>query len=278
MESYKRAIIGVAVIIAVGTVAFFLFFSGEGSKEDPTPNSRKGIKPVQETKKEEPLPVPAEPVIKEDAANPQASLQLNKSDSTVKDELETCSDSKVFASILGNEDLIRKFTATILNISRGKSPAKHLPFMKPGKDFSVKEKNGITVLNINSYKRYNFVAALFESLNTERALTGYEKLKPLFRKAMAELGLGNTSFETVLQKAFTVLLKTPLVYGDIRLEKKLKSWEYTDLKLAKLNEAQKHLFRMGPENIKKIHSKIREFGKTLNMENLPVTKSYIPSN
>lgn len=276
MEGYKRAIIGIAVIIAVGTVAFFLFFSGDSPKEDPL-NSRKGIKPVQqEVKKEAPVEEKKPEPVKSEAPNPFNTTALNESDTAVKDELETCSDSKIFASILANEDLIRKFTATVLNISRGESPAKHIPFMKPGKRFQVADHKDKPVLNIASYKRYNFVASLITSLDTEKSVTKFNRLKPLFTRAMKELGMTDTEFESVLEKAFLVLLKTPVVYGNIGLEKKFKSWEFKDPQLVKMNEAQKHLFRMGPENIKRIHSKIREFGKALGMAKLPASKTYLP--
>ena len=42
------------------------------------------------------------------------------------------------------------------------------------------------------------------------------------------------------------------------LEEKIKSFAMADEKLESMSQAQKHLFRMGPQNVRAIQSKLRE--------------------
>jgi hypothetical protein len=59
------------------------------------------------------------------------------------------------------------------------------------------------------------------------------------------------------------LLKVPVVKQDIQLEKKVVTYTMVDSDLESLSLAQKHLLRMGPDNIRVIQSKLREMAKLL---------------
>jgi hypothetical protein len=74
------------------------------------------------------------------------------------------------------------------------------------------------------------------------------------------------------------LLRTPVVKGDILLEEEegVVTYQMADYSLENLSEAQKHLLRMGPENIRKIQGKLREMARALGVpENqLPKPREY----
>ncbi|GAH52328.1 unnamed protein product, partial [marine sediment metagenome] len=70
-------------------------------------------------------------------------------------------------------------------------------------------------------------------------------------------------FDKTLTVAIVELLKAPVVEGDILLEAKVVSYKMADPELENLSEAQKHLIRMGPENVRKIQAKLREIGLAL---------------
>jgi hypothetical protein len=59
------------------------------------------------------------------------------------------------------------------------------------------------------------------------------------------------------------LLAVPAIEGDIALERIEVNCKLADPQLEAMSEAQKHLFRMGPENIYKVHAKLRELGRAL---------------
>lgn len=105
-----------------------------------------------------------------------------------------------------------------------------------------------------------------------------KQLNPLLDEAYKELGYPEEKFEDSLFEAFSLLMSTPVVYGDIYLRKKVISFAFKDPKLEKLNAAQKHLLRMGPENVKQIHTKLKEIAKKIGfqLDQLPQVKSYIP--
>ncbi len=105
-----------------------------------------------------------------------------------------------------------------------------------------------------------------------------KQLNPLLDEAYKELGYPEEKFEDSLFEAFSVLMSTPVVYGDIYLRKKVISFAFKDPKLEKLNAAQKHLLRMGPENVKQIHTILKEIAKKIGfrLNQLPQVKSYIP--
>jgi hypothetical protein len=54
-----------------------------------------------------------------------------------------------------------------------------------------------------------------------------------------------------------------VVEGPIVLEKKIMSYALADPKLEELDAAQKHLLRMGPENLQLIQAKLRELALNL---------------
>jgi hypothetical protein len=65
-----------------------------------------------------------------------------------------------------------------------------------------------------------------------------------------------------------VLLKTPVVDKEIRLEAKVKSFAIEDPELEQLNEAQKHLLRMGPQNSRACRKKLKEIKEALKAKGL----------
>ncbi len=77
------------------------------------------------------------------------------------------------------------------------------------------------------------------------------------------MGYPEEDFDKTLDEAIVELLKVPVVKGEILLESKVISYAMADPKLEDLSEAQKHLLRMGPENVRKIQAKLREIGLAL---------------
>jgi len=77
------------------------------------------------------------------------------------------------------------------------------------------------------------------------------------------LGYPNEDFQNTLIRAIRELLGTPLVEGDIVLEQAVATYQMADEDLEDLSDAQKHLLRMGPQNVRKIQSKLREMAVAL---------------
>jgi hypothetical protein len=59
------------------------------------------------------------------------------------------------------------------------------------------------------------------------------------------------------------LLQTPVIEDKIYLSRDVLTYTFVDSRLENLRPAQKHLLRMGPENVRKIQEKLRELAVEL---------------
>ena len=91
----------------------------------------------------------------------------------------------------------------------------------------------------------------------------FRRLHPLFREAFSDLGYPDREFGEVLGRAVDKLLAVPVVTGDIELVEKVLVYAYADEKLGGLTKAQKHLLRMGPENVRRVQVKLKELRSAL---------------
>jgi hypothetical protein len=100
-------------------------------------------------------------------------------------------------------------------------------------------------------------------LDTKGCVTLYRKLTPALQEAYQELGYPDAKFDDALRKAVNELLKVPVVEKNIELEKKVITYMMADPELENLSAAQKHLLRMGPDNVRSIQAKLREMSRAL---------------
>ena len=272
MEDFKKVIwIGIILIAVIGIgfgVYYFFFY-------------KKSEKPflVEETK-EEPSEVQLEKPLREEVERVLTERQLNldKSDDLVSRLAKKLSPHPKLALWLKNKDLIRKFVAVIDNIADGMSPRSHLEFLSPRGNFEVIKRSRSYYLSPASYSRYNMVGGVFESLDTKECAKLYWELKPIIQEAYFELGYPNQDFHDTLFKAIVELLKTPMVDGEILLEKKVVTYIIADYRLETLSESQKHFLRMGAGNVQKIQAKLREFALVLGFpeDQIPKPFVYVP--
>jgi hypothetical protein len=190
-------------------------------------------------------------------------VDLNESDELVRDLAKDLSSNSRLAMWLMSKDLIRKFVAAVDNIAQGHSPRPQIDFFKPEGDLEVIEESGGYFLDPDSYKRYDLVAEVFTSLDTKGCVTLYKKLTPALQEAYHELGYPDAKFDDALRKAINELLKVPVVEKNIELGKKVITYMMVDPELENLSSAQKHLLRMGPDNVRTIQAKLREMSKAL---------------
>ena len=221
----------------------------------------------------EPKPLaPAEP--SDAPAVPQVSL--DQSDDLVRRLAGEISSHPRLASWLKSQQLIRHFVGAVDNIANGLSPRSHITFFLPDGDFRVVKTGNLFVADPDGFARYNPVVDVFVSLDTAQFVSLLRGLKPLCQEAYRDLGYPNQDFEATLVRAIGELLGTPIVEGDIILEKQIRSFTMLDPNLENLSDAQKHLLRMGPENVEAIQRKLREMAAALgvNASRLPASRRY----
>jgi hypothetical protein len=263
MSEGNRTIIGifVALVVIVAAAVGWWFLSRDDSApsegvEMPTPA---------------PMPTPT-PSLEERLSERLSGTTLSASDAVVRELASGLSSNPKLAAWLVNEDLIRRFTASVDNIASGVSPLAHLEFLRPKDGFEVDKKSGGQfVIDPASYRRYNLPAQVFASLDTEGAVALYRELKPLIDEAYAEIGPPNRSFEGRLEAAFDQLLAVPVLDDPARLNQLVVTYAWADDELESLSAAQRHLLRMGPENVSLIQGKLGELKAAL-AEPAPMTE------
>ena len=208
----------------------------------------------------------------------RSPVALEDSDAYVRANVQGLSSQAAFAAWLKVEGLVRRFVAAVDNVANGVSPRPQLEFLEPDKTFSTVKKGRQLQIDPASYGRYDTVADVFSSLDTTLSVKAYRSLRPLIRDAYRELGYPTQDFQDTLVRAMEELLRVPLVRGPVVVEKQVLTFMIADRSLEELSPPQKHLLRMGAENVEIIQSKLREFAAALGVpaERLPKSRTYTP--
>jgi hypothetical protein len=254
-EKNKVLLVGIIFVVMIAlAIAVYYFFILDRGGEQPT--AEEVVEQAEPTASEE-----EEKATEIEEVEP-LQVDLDKSDPVIRDLIKGITANSQLANWARTNDLILKFVAGVDNIANGQSPRAQIDFFTLSEGFHVVERNGGMYLDPSSYGRYNTVAEVFDSLDIEGSVRLYKQLKSVIQEAYDDLGYPDTDFEHTLTRAIVELLRVPVV-KDILLEKKIISYAMVDPELESLSQAQKHLLRMGPENILRIQSKLREFAQAL---------------
>jgi hypothetical protein len=271
MDDTKRVVgigVGIILVIAVAVGIYLIVVR------------RPGAKPAMET------PVAATGAVATEGPEAGAiapldlpNLELDKSDDLLRSLVRDISSYPVLESWMKTRELVRKFVAAVDNIANGLSPRAQVDFFTPRGPFKVLRRDGAFVPDPSSFSRYDPVADAFISLDARASARLYVSLKPLFQEAYRELGYPDEDFHATLTRAVAELLATPVVEGGVILEKEVASYALADTELEGMSPAQKHLFRMGPENVQVIQTKLRALAIACGIPEyrLPKARSYAPA-
>jgi hypothetical protein len=91
----------------------------------------------------------------------------------------------------------------------------------------------------------------------------YRELEPLIDDAYAEIGPANADFDDRLDRAFDLLLAAPVLNESAQVEQLVVTYAWADDEIEALSAAQRHLLRMGPDNVALIQGKLRELKAAL---------------
>jgi hypothetical protein len=256
MGEENRTIIAIfVVLVVIIAAALGWWYLSRETAEEPLASTVVGT----------PTPVPEPtPTLEERLSSRLSGTTLATSDAVVRELAAEISSHPKLAAWLVNEDLIRRFVASVDNIASGVSPQAHLDFLRPKEGFEVDERrNGVLVIEPDSYGRYDLVAQVFASLDTEGTVALYRELEPLIDEAYAEIGPAGADFDDRLNRAFDLLLAVPVLEGDAEVEQLIVTYAWADDELESLAAAQRHFLRMGPDNVSLIQGKLGEFRAAL---------------
>lgn len=237
--------IAAVAVIAVGVVLYFVFFSGSAAppEEDVAPAP---VETVPAEVEPEPEPPPVE------------LPALDASDEIVRLLVQEISSHPELAAAFATDELIRKFVATVENIAAGNSPVPHLSYLEPERDFRIVRRGGRLYPDPANFARYDWIADVVASLDTQGTVQLYHQLKPLLDEAYRDLGYPEGDFTETLNAAIDRLLDVPVSEERQELKLRVLTYDYADEELQALGPAEKHLLRMGPANALKVQGKLRE--------------------
>ncbi|QDE90642.1 hypothetical protein BHS06_17665 [Myxococcus xanthus] len=222
-------------------------------------------------RRQESLPVevptiPMEPAGETPAAPPMIpETSLPERDAEVRSLASQLSPDPELARWMGEKDLVRRFAAAVSSIAEGLSPRMVLGFLAPTGAFQVTQVDGTTVIDPASYARYDTVARVIGSVDTQAAASVYRELKPLIDQAHAEIAPPGQTFSSALSAAVQHLLKVPVQEGPVEVVPEGALYAYAAPEFEDLSPAQKHLLRMGPQNMQLIQAKLRELNSSLGL-------------
>src|SRR6185436_17103797 len=114
--------------------------------------------------------------------------------------------------------LIRNLTAVVTEIADGNTPAKDLRPLRPAGAYAAKTSGGSTWIDPATYHRYDAIAAAVDGLDARGVARFYATVKPRIDEAYHELTGSDADFDRTLVSAIVMLLKTPVVDANVRLQ------------------------------------------------------------
>jgi hypothetical protein len=247
------------------------FFAGRDRELPPPPPSPAGEERASVPEApflSDSLPVPEEgppEVIPEMPDVPPVLPTLDGSDDLARRLIMELMPGRVPDRWLQSEDLVRLFVVIVDNVAEGLSPRRHLAFMAPkGKLEAIGTERG-PILDPRSYERYDPVGEAFAALDPGVTARVYRALGGLFQEAYLDLGYDERPFDRTFEKALHRLLSVPVVEGEVPLQRGDKSVHFADPDLEDLSQAEKHLLRMGPKNMRKVQQALGGMAAALGM-------------
>ena len=220
-------------------------------------------------RKPEPPPAErAEPVARADTRGPadtRPEVQLSGTDPRVRELLRGLSNDAEFLRWLSAEDLVRRLVSATSAVAEGQSPRAQLSFLAPTGGFRATRRTGRTVIAPESYARFDGIARAIASVNTQGVRRVYQELKPLLEAAHAEIAPPGRTLDQVLTQAIGRLTSVAVPTGTVEVIPKSALYAYADPRLEALSSAEKHLLRMGPENMRKVQTKLSEIASALGL-------------
>ena len=200
-----------------------------------------------------------------ESAEPARPLpMLGQMDTFLRALLGTLSAHPDYARWLATDNLIRQMANVIDRTSRGLSPAPEVAVLRPQGDFDV-TRGGPSTISPASFRRYDGLASIVESLDAKAIVEAYRTIHPRLDEAYRALGRTEGGVDHAIDVALQTLIDTPVPVEPVRvISGKGATYAFADSQYERLQPVQKQLLRMGPDNVRRIQTRLREVQALLN--------------
>lgn len=201
-----------------------------------------------------PVLAPAEPAIAVDEAAAQATWQK---------AVAGLSSAPEWSTWTRQPGILRRLISAVSSLAEGASPGAMLGFLVPEKPFSVTENEATTVISQESYARYDPLVRVAESLDPAAVARAYELLSPTIESLYRELAPPGRTFRMTIEGAAERLITVSVPTGELEVVLDGALYRFADPQLEAKSAAEKHLLRMGPENMRRLQAKLRAIEQAL---------------
>ncbi len=261
-KSYNKAKVISFILIAISLIIlevvgiYYLIVVRESENKQPKRNLS-AVKTAQ-VKEQTKFSPKAEKNVEaeEEISSHKVIKDLQEAERFVKENGKLISSHSFMSKLLKQDFILHKLVASVANVANGETPASTLYFLAPKQRFSVKKTGGKTYIDPASYKRYDEIVDFFVSIDEEKFANIFNTIRPAINFIYSQLGYPEKDFYKVLKKAADNILKTPILEKEPELVKGVINYKFKDYNLESLSPIQKQLLRMGPENIRRIKSKV----------------------
>ncbi len=268
-DTKPKIVLAVFMLVFVGAGLAVYFFVSGAETPKPQPAAPPPRAPPAPAAPEPPAPEPPAPA---PAEVPPPEPPKPWTDERIREVAAGLSARPELTRWLMTEHILGKFAATVEAIGSGRSPRMLVLFLQPEGRFEVTEEGGQEFMAPAGFARYDLFADTFTSLDTPGLAKLYRQLGPELEKTYGEFARPGQTFHQALGKAFAELLQVPVVTARVPLERIEVTLKIGVPELEGMSEAQKHLFRMGPDNVRKIQAKLRELARALGLPAAVATK------
>ena len=250
MNSKAIGIIGVVAVAAIGAAIWY-------TQQPAAP-----VAPPQ------PVPAPVTPAPTPDTgAVTRAAPPLPPPDVPPPAALEG-SDDAVHAAVanfgpqlqqwLTPKDQVRKWVTLVDQIADGTVPVEQRPLTYKLKPFAVAREGDALVPDKTNYTRATALIDALTAIPPERLAAYYRGWRPLLEKAQKELG-GDKSFDNRLRAALQrIVAVRPLPDKQPALEQPSVYYTYADPRYEKAGAVDKFMWRLGPDNSKRLQAYVNK--------------------
>jgi hypothetical protein len=191
---------------------------------------------------------------------------LGESDDGFRKDLGDVSESLL--SWFQVKDVIRKYILIINDLAQNQILYKHRKFLKMPQKFVVKEDSEGLYMANESYARYDQLANAIASLDVQKGLGLYLTYRSFFKQVYDEFGYpADYQVDDIFMKAAHSVLDAPIIKGRIALHRHSIGYKFAEEKFELLNDVEKQMLRMGPENTQKIKVKLRQLVEVMSVLN-----------
>ena len=193
-------------------------------------------------------------------------IKLEESDDSFRKNLGETSESLLhWFQVKG---VIRKYIVIINDLSQNNILYKHRTFLTMPQKFVVKEDSQGLYMANESYARYDQLANAIGTIDVQKARNLYLTFRPLFKQVYDEFAYpAEYQVEDIFMKAAASVIEAPLIKGRIALRRHSVGYKFAEEQLEALNDVEKQMLRMGPENTQKIQAKLRRLVEVISVLN-----------